>query len=132
MLCPRCSDKKGGRCSPVQVEHDVVISLADLACCLETLGRCLSGRDDVINRVVSVEQLRDPIFKQDVDLGVRKKSFEGDERGGGKNSVADRAKPNNENAPDLLPIDLFLVFGFWSLVFGHDSFSFPNLLTTDN
>lgn len=116
----------------MEIKNNIVFSFADLARGFQPRVRCLARSNDVVNRVVSVKEGCDPVFKQDVHLGVWQKSFERDEGRSCKNSVADGAKPNNENAPDLLPVDLFLVLGFGSLVFGHDSFSFPNLLTTDN
>ena len=105
----------------MQIEDDVVFSVSEFARCLETLGRCLTRRDDFINRIVPFKQRRDPIFKQNVDLGVGQETFEGYKRRSRENRIADRAEPDNKNALYRRPIDHFSTLASSMIITGMSS-----------
>ena len=59
----------------MQVENDVVFSSANFQRCSLAFRKAFADRNYFINRVETFQNRRDPIFKQDIDLLIRKKSF---------------------------------------------------------
>ena len=57
----------------------------------------------IVNVGKSVEHRRHPVFQKDVDLCRGKKSFKCMQRWSRKDSIADRAKPDDQNLVDRFP-----------------------------
>lgn len=103
----RTNEKTGCR-TAVKIEHYIVTTPSNLPSGFQTRAKIVAGLNDPIDGVKPVEYGRDPVFEENVDFGMWQESFESDERRSSENRIADRAKPNDEHAPDAAPIDLAL------------------------
>ncbi len=67
-------------------------------------GAVASDRDHSIDKIRALQNGRHPIFQENIYLCVRQKPAQRIQRGRGQNSISDRSKPHDQDAPDLGPI----------------------------
>src|ERR1043166_1082582 len=88
----------------MQVECDIILATTQRLRGPQAITERVAHRND-IHAFKSVQNGRDPVFKQDIDLGLRSVTAERDERWRGQHSIADRAELDHKDAFHMWPID---------------------------
>ena len=105
MACARRASKQCGGATAMQVVCDIVARGAKLTYDSETGSRAAAfDRDDARHVRVAIEQRRDPVFEQEINLRTRKKTSERVKRRRGEHRIANGAQAHDEHAAHPAPI----------------------------
>ncbi len=76
--CPARRDKERGCGTAVDVEDDIIPAPSDLTRDGDARRQVIANRENLINRIESSQNRRDPILEKNVDARIRQETLERD------------------------------------------------------